>query len=339
MKASKNLCIGLAALTMLACNEAQAPDAKTASAVARDVPSNGEIPAENLRGTSGGGDYDQGVAALGNGDLESARATYTRMHERDPRDGTAFVLLGLVDEKSGDRNGAETAYTDSIRLHAGLETPYINLTALLMDDDRMNDARVVARAGLARFPSNAAIHANMGALLAREGDQTDASEQFDEATQASPPDPQLLVTYGHWLGVWKREDAAVAKLRAARALTKDRRMLLTIGQEMKAVGAFADCVPTFDRAIAIKDDPELRTHRAVCKMGAKDTDGAKADLQAAIVAEYAPAHFYLARLFADANDWKGAVEEYQAFLKLEPNVPAAKTAREKLRLAAAHVKK
>ena len=107
---------------------------------------------------------------------------------------------------------------------------------------------------------------------------------------------------------------------------------------MKALGAFADCVPTFDQAIAMKDAPELRTYRAVCKLGAKDTAGAKDDLTAAIAAQYAPAHFYLARILGDGGDWKGAVTEYETFLKLEPNVPASKVAREKLKLAKEHLR-
>jgi hypothetical protein len=89
----------------------------------------------------------------------------------------------------------------------------------------------------------------------------------------------------------------------------------------------------------MKDAPELRTYRAVCKLGMKDQAGAKGDLEAAIAGQYAPAHFYLARVLADASDWKGAASEYETFLKLEPNVPASKVAREKLKLVKEHIKK
>ena len=113
-------------------------------------------------------------------------------------------------------------------------------------------------------------------------------------------------------------------------------MLAAIGEELKALGAFSDCVPTFDRAIELRDAPELHTYRAVCKLGAKDAAGAKADLQTAIEGQYVPAHFYLARVLSDSGDWAGAVTEYETFLKLEPNVPAAKIARERLKLAREH---
>jgi tetratricopeptide (TPR) repeat protein len=220
-----------------------------------------------------------------------------------------------------------------------MEAAYMNLSALLIDEQRGDDALAVARAGLAKVPSSAGLHANVASVLAGNGDQAGAAVEFDQATRAAPNDPMLLVTYAHWLGAWKQGDAALAKLRAARPLAKDPGVLAAVGEEMKALGAFADCVPTFDQAIAMKDAPELRTYRAVCKLGAKDADGAKADLAAAIAGQYAPAHFYLARILGDGGDWKGAVSEYETFLKLEPNVPASKVAREKLKQAKEHLKK
>ena len=264
---------------------------------------------------------------------------YKRIHDRDPADGPGLVLLGLIDEKQGDKAGAEKAYRDAIKARPDLEAAYIDLSALLVDAQRGDDALTVARAGLAKVPASAGLHANAATVLAGKGDQAGASREFDQATRAAPDDPMLLVTYGHWLGVWKQTDASLGKLRAARPLAKDPGVLAAIGEEMKALGAFSDCVPTFDQAIAMKDAPELRTYRAVCKIGAKDAAGAKADLQAAIAGQYAPAHFYLGRVLSDGGDWKGAVTEYETFLKLEPNVPASRAARERLKQAKEHLKK
>jgi tetratricopeptide (TPR) repeat protein len=289
--------------------------------------------------SSGSADYDRGVAALAAGDASGAKAAYGRMHDRDPKDGAAAVLLGLIDEKQGDKPGAEKAYKDAIRLRPDLEAAYVDLSALLIDQQRGDDALAVARAGLGKSPQSAALHANVATVLAGTGDQAGASGEFDQAVHAAPDDATLLMTYGHWLGVWKQSDAALAKLRAARGLAKDPGVLAAVGEEMKALGAFSDCVPAFDQAIALKDAPELRTYRAVCKLGLKDAAGAKADLQAAIAGEYAPAHFYLGRVLSDASDWKGAVSEYETFLKLEPNVPASRVAREKLKQAKEHLKK
>ncbi len=330
----------LACAGVAACGGAPTPAPKdNATAADQTASPSAAAPSAAPPPSSGNSDYDAGVAALGGGDVETAKGAYKRMHDRDPKDGAAAVLLGLIDEKQGDKAGAEKAYKDAIKLRPDLEAAYVDLSALLIDAQRADDALAVARAGLAKSPQSAGLHANVATVLAAQGDQAGAGGEFDKATRAAPDDAALLMTYGHWLGVWKQTDQALAKLRAARPLAKDPGMLAAIGEEMKALGAFSDCVPAFDQAITMKDAPELRTYRAVCKLGLKDTDGAKADLQAAIAAQYAPAHFYLGRVLGDASDWKGAVTEYETFLKLEPNVPAAKVAREKLKQAKEHLKK
>ena len=337
------ICVATLAVTLVACGAARTPDPKSADARPGTpfnyAPSNGEIPVENVQGALSSGDYDQGLAALGNGDIDGAEGAYKRIHDRDPKDGAGLVLLGLIREKQGNKEVAEKAYRRAIELRPDLEDAYVNLSALLVNRRRADEALAVARDGLTKFPSSSALHANAATALAAQGDQAAAASEFDQATRAAPNDPALLVTYGHWLRIWKRSDAALAKLRAARPLAKDPAALAAIGEELKALGAFSDCVPTFDQAIALKDAPELHTYRAVCKLGARDSAGAKADLQAAIDGQYAPAHFYLARVLSDSGDWAGAVAEYETFLKLEPNVPAAKVAREKLKVAREHLRK
>jgi tetratricopeptide (TPR) repeat protein len=335
-RASVFLALSVSLASFAACGGAPTQPAKDEAPP--PLASSTPAPASAAPVSSGNADYDQGVQALAGGDLDGAKAAYKRIHDRDPKDGAGSVLLGLIDEKQGDKVGAEKAYRDAIKVRPDLEAAYVNLSALLIDQQRGDDALTVARAGLAKAPSSAGLHANVATVLAAQGDQAGASGEFDQATRAAPDDPMLLVTYAHWLGTWKQTDAAIAKLRAARPLAKDPGVLAAIGEEMKTLGDVTDCIPTFDQAIGLKDAPELRTYRAVCRFLAKDVAGAKADLQVAISGQYAPAHFYLARVLSDGGDWKGAVAEYEAFLKLEPNVPASKAAREKLKQAKEHLK-
>ena len=322
-----------------ACGGAQKGDPTQPKSPFSYSQSNGEIPVENVEGALSTADYDEGVAALGNGDIDGAEAACKRIHDRDPKDAAGLVLLGLIREKQGNKEIAEKAYKRAIELRPDLEAAYVNLSALFLDERRTDDALAAARHGLAKAPASAALHANAGAALAAQGDQAGAAAEFDQATRAAPSDPMLLVTYGHWLRLWKQNDLALTKLRAARPLTKEPGVLAAIGEELKALGAFSDCVPTFDQAIALKDAPELHTYRAVCKLGRRTPRGPRPILETAIEGQYAPAHFYLARVLAESSDWTGAAAEYETFLKLEPNVPAAKVAREKLKVAMAHVKR
>ncbi len=129
------------------------------------------------------------------------------------------------------------------------------------------------------------------------------------------------LTFAHWLNVWKVRGAA-PHLDAARDLVKDDYgMTVSIGYEYRLAGEFDSCVKTFDHAVALKDGGEVRTGRALCRLGLKDEKGALADLQAAVAKEpgYAPAHYYLGGRLAMSKRFKDAAGEYAKYLELAPN--------------------
>src|SRR5262249_45298285 len=102
--------------------------------------------------------------------------------------------------------------------------------------------------------------------------------------------------------------------------------------EMRLVGAFGDCVPTFDKAIGLKDVAELHVERALCRLGAKDKDGAVADLQAAVQrdASFAVAHYHLGGVYADSGKFKEAIAELETYVKLAPSGTLAQKAQQKI---------
>src|SRR5205823_9573581 len=97
---------------------------------------------------------------------------------------------------------------------------------------------------------------------------------------------------------------AAMHLDAARELVKDDdlAMLASIGHEYRMAGEFPSCLKIFDRAVGIKDGGEVRTERALCKLGMKDEKGMLGDLKAAVEKDpiYAPAHYYLGGRLATA---------------------------------------
>ena len=100
-------------------------------------------------------------------------------------------------------------------------------------------------------------------------------------------------------------------------------------------GEFDSCIKTFDRAIATKDGGEVRTERALCKLGKKDEKGTFDNLQAAVAKDttYAPAHYYLAGRLASMKHYKDAAAEYAKYLELAPSGSLAKPATERLKMA------
>jgi Flp pilus assembly protein TadD len=274
-----------------------------------------------------------GIKAFDAGDYANARKSFDAAAKKNPRDYQALLNLGLACEKLSDPASAESAYKAALAVKPDLEAASEELSALELDAGRSDDAAAVARAGLAKNPSSGPLHENLGLALAAKGDQDNATKELSQAAQITPTDPMLQLTLAHWLNVWHVRGAA-PHLDQARDLAKDDlAMLASIGLEYRLAGEFDSCVKTFDHAVAIKDGGEVRTERALCRLGLKDEKGTLADLQAAVQKEptYAPAHYYLGGRLAMTKHFKEAAAEYSKYLELAPSGSLAARASERLK--------
>jgi tetratricopeptide (TPR) repeat protein len=248
----------------------------------------------------------------------------------------AFYNLGMACEKLGESTCAENAYKTAISIKPDFDTAAAALSSLELDAGRVDDALAVARAGLAKHPGSAALHENLGVGLATKGVGQDAAlAELEQAIKIAPTEPMYHLTLAHWLNAWHIR-GATPHLDAAIDLAKgDLGLLASIGFEYRMAGEFDACIKTFDRAIGIKDGGEVRTERAICKVGKKDSAGALADLQAGVAAEpaYAPGHYWLAGRLALQKRYKEAVLEYTKYLELQPTGSLAAQASERLKLA------
>lgn len=280
-------------------------------------------------------DMQAGIKAFDAGDYPTARKSFEAAVKNNPRDYSSYLNLGTTCEKLGDKVAAEMAYKNALAIKPDLDTAAANLSALYIDEGRTDDALAVAREGLAKHPGSAALHENMGIALASRGDQDNASKEFSAAVQAAPSDPMMHLTFAQWLNNWKVRGAA-PHLDAATTLARDDYGLLaSIGLEYRRAGEFQSCVKTFDHAITIKDGGEVRTERALCKLGLKDEKGSLDDLQVAVSKEpgYAPGHYYLAGRLARQKKFKDAASEYGKYLELAPNGSLAGAAAERMKAA------
>ena len=290
--------------------------------------------ADMPQGAAANDEVAKGMKALETGDLPGAKTHFEAAIKKNPKDVEALAYLGRVADEQGDKATAEKRYKEALKNVPDFEPAAEDLSALYVLASKWDDAIAVARPTLAKHPSNGALHMNLATALAGKGDPAASAKEFDEAIRIVPSDPNYLYDYAHWLIVWKQPDVALTKLRAARPLTTDPKLLGAIGFEMRLAGGFADCVPTYDKAIAGLDAAEFRTDRALCKLGLKDKAGALADLQAAVAKEpaNARAHYYLGGRFAEAGKVKEAIVEYEAYVKLAPSGDLAKQAQERIKI-------
>ena len=281
-------------------------------------------------------DVTKGTASVKAGDWSAARAYFEAAIKKNPKQADAHYYLGLVMDKTGDRGAAEKSYRTALELQPDLQEAAENLTAILIETQKFDDAVVLAKKALARNAKNAEMQLNLAIALSGKGDVDGATKAFDGAVKLAPNDPRFYLAYAQHLGAAKKNDEAIGKLKEAmRVAGDDAVMLGTIGGELRTARDVPDCIAAFDKAIAIKDNADFRTNRAMCKLAAKDKPGAVTDLQAATTKDpaFAPAHYWLGSILHDDGKFAEAIAEYDAYLKAAPKGPMAKKAEEKSKLA------
>ena len=281
-------------------------------------------------------DMSRGIAALQGGDYPKAKSAFEAVIAADVRDADAHHYLAVTFEKMNDKTGAEREYKAALAIQPDLAEAAANLGALYVDAQKWDEALAVLKPEAQKRADSSAVQFNLALAYVGKNDQSNAKAAFEAALKSAPSDAMVLYTYGHTLGAWGQNEAAVAKLKAATSAAGNQGDLLgSIGHELLVLRAPADCVVAFDKAIAAKDGAQFRTERALCKLATKDEAGATSDLEAAVAAEpqYGLAHYWLATRRMGQKRWADAAKELEAYLKIEPNGPKAKTAKEALAVA------
>jgi tetratricopeptide (TPR) repeat protein len=302
-------------------SELDSPPATTATASAADLPQSPEDKA--------------GRDAFDAGNYPQARASFEAAAKKNPKDAAALYNLGMTCEKLDDRPAAEQAYKNALAIRPDMDDAATALSSLYLNAGKVEDGLAVARAGLAKHPGSAQLHENLGVALAMRGDQDEALKEFEQALHAAPTDPMKHLTLAHWLNTWHLK-GAVPHLDAVRNMVKDDyAMLAEVAFEYRMASDFDQCVQTYSQAVALKDGGEVRTGRALCRLGLKDEKGMLEDLEAAVATEptYATAHYYLAGRLATAKKFKEAAAEYGKYLSLAPDGSLARQAAERQKAA------
>jgi tetratricopeptide (TPR) repeat protein len=322
---------------LVACGGAAAPPAQSAPSPGAelDAPAAKESPTSGAAETPPSPELLAGIKAFDAGHFDDARASFQAAVKKNPSDYEALYNLGTTCEKLNDKPAAEQAYKAALAAKPDLDTAAAALSALYLDAGRTDDALAAARSGLAKHPGSGPLHENLAVALAVRGDQDESLKEFEQALHITPTEPMYHLTLAHWLNAWHVK-GAVPHLDAARNLVKDDYgMTASVGHEYRMAGEFESCVQTFDRAVTMKDGGEVRTERALCRLGLKDDKGTLDDLQAAVSKEptYAPAHYYLGGRLALEKKFKEAAAEYSKYLSLAPDGSLAHQASDRLKAA------
>lgn len=276
---------------------------------------------------------DQGVKAIQAEDYAGAKAVLTEARRESPNDPQAAYYLGVAHEQLGDLPAAEKEYRAALGLDPKLPEASANLSAILLDGGKMEEAVAVADQGLKTDPKNAALLVNRALALEGVGKKAEAVTAYGRAVEARPSDPELRLAYADLLIESGDKPRALAQVKGAQD-TDDPRLLAAVAHRLGKLGAPADCVAVLDRAL--KSQPanaELLVRRGICRHDAGDDPGALADYQAALKSDpnSVPAHYYLGRHLALQKNKKLAQQHLKKAVELSKGEGLGKAAAEALR--------
>jgi Flp pilus assembly protein TadD len=270
----------------------------------------------------------QGMDAIQKQDFEGAKSVLTQATAQDPKDPQAAFYLGVALDGLGDVPGAMTQYKKALELDPKLVEAAVNLSGAQYEQKDAAGALATAEQGLKANPKSPELLVNRALALEALGKKDEAVGAYGAAVKARPDDPQLRIAYAELLAASGKRDEALSELRAVQNV-EDPTLLAALGVRFGRLKAFPDCVAALDRALKLKDAPDLHVRRGVCRHDFGDDAGAQADYDAALKldANFAPAHYYLGR-HLEKKDKKRALEELEKAQKLDPSGPIGKQAKE-----------
>jgi Flp pilus assembly protein TadD len=270
----------------------------------------------------------QGMDAIQKQDFAGAKRVLADAAAKDPKDPQAAFYLGVALDGLGEVMGAMAQYKKALQLDPKLVEAAVNLSGAQFEQKDAAGALATAEQGLKANPKSPELLVNRALSLEALGKKEDAMAAYGAAVKARPDDAQLRITYAEYLAAAGKREDALSELRAAQNV-EDPTLLAALGVRFGRLKSFPDCIAVLDRAIKLKDSPDLYTRRGVCRHDFGDDAGAQSDYEAAIKLDdkFAPAYYYLGRHLAK-KDKKRALDSLEKAQKLDPTGPIGKQAKE-----------
>jgi serine/threonine-protein kinase len=185
--------------------------------------------------------------------------------KRFPRERVFFDELGSIEYEQSRYAAAEQAFRHSITLEPDAVIAYANLAAVLMRQNRADDAARMLQRGLQVRPS-AKLYGNLGNILFLRGDYVGAADAFENAVSPTRGAPGSYINWAN-LGdtlLWipgRREEARQAYDKARRLLApslerapNDVLMVSRMGLYSARAGNKDQALALMARAIALGPD-------------------------------------------------------------------------------------
>jgi Tfp pilus assembly protein PilF len=160
-----------------------------------DAPTSGEQATNRPEMSSSAAEaYSAGMQAFQAGDLQGAKAQFTKAVDADPRAYKAQYSLGVVRERLHETQGALNAYRKAVDVVPDYEPALVAYGVLQANAGQPADAEQFLSSALAKFPRSAAVTAGLAEVKSIQSDSGAAQRLAREALKKNPDYRPAMVT-------------------------------------------------------------------------------------------------------------------------------------------------
>ncbi len=261
------------------------------------------------------------------GRLESAKAIYASVLERDPSCFDALHFLGLIAHQQGDHAAAVKRIGDAIAIAPDVPYAHSNLGLALHGLGRDEEALTSYERALAVKPDYAEALCNRGISLATLGRLPEALASYDQALELRPGWAEAHYNRARALHGLSRFADAVAAYERALALRPDYpEAFCDRGSALRELGRPEDALASFDRALALRPEyVEALINRGIAlrELGRLPLALASYDRALAQAPGSARAHFNRGNVLRELDRRDDAIASYERALGLNPDFEEA----------------
>ena len=223
---------------------------------------------------------DEAIALHRKGRLAEAADLYRQALARNPEDGEALHLLGLIEFQRKNAVAALALMDSAVKLNPYNAVCHCNRAVVLRALGRFDDAIASCDRALALKPVYAEAHVNRGAALFDARRYAEAVASYDGALAIWPDQADAHAGRGHALQALERFDEAVASYDKALGIKPSSAdVLVRRGDAQRRLKRFDDAVASYDRALAVRPDyPFLPGISLLYKLRICDWSGLEHDI-------------------------------------------------------------
>lgn len=219
------------------------------------------------------------------GQLAEAIVLARQYVDANPNDANGYVLLGALQDRSGDYASAQTEFERAIALNPAGNQGYIRLAAVFKEQGKTDLAIADYQKALDLQPKSAALATMIGNLYLDKGDLGTARQYYARALDA---DPNFAIALANTAWVYAQEDKnldlALGMAQKAKSLMPEVASITdTLGWVMYKRGNYESAVPLLEECVQkSQDSAKFRLHLGLTLLMAGQKARAKQQLQAAL---------------------------------------------------------